>query len=112
MTDPYIIHEEDGPSPEQVAVFRRMAVETAHCRTDERAAFHIALAVRSDYPELTRIAAGYGVNVIEDAEAQAADALDELQQLRVKARRLREINDSLVCLLDNLNKVRPLPPVV
>jgi 2-oxo-4-hydroxy-4-carboxy--5-ureidoimidazoline (OHCU) decarboxylase len=63
--------------------------------------FRIAHAVRQDYPELARLAAGHGVNVIEDAEEQAGAALDEIQQLRVKARNLRAINDSL---LDQLSK--------
>lgn len=58
--------------------------------------FHIATGTRRDYPELARIAAGHGVLVIEDAEAQAADALDEIQQLRVKVRRLRIVQDSLL----------------
>lgn len=58
--------------------------------------FHIATGVRRDYPELARIAAGHGVLVIEDAEEQAADALEEIQQLRVRARNLRAVNDSLL----------------
>lgn len=58
--------------------------------------FHIATGVRRDYPELARIAAGHGVLVIEDAEEQAADALDELQQLRVRVRSLRLVQDSLL----------------
>jgi len=58
--------------------------------------FNIATGVRRDYPELARIAAGHGCLVAEDAEKQAADALDELQQLRVKVRRLRLVQDSLL----------------
>ena len=64
--------------------------------------FHIATGTRRDYPELARIAAGHGVLVIEDAEAQAADALDEIQRLRVKVRRLRIVQDSLLEQLSRL----------
>ena len=64
--------------------------------------FLTAWMVRQDYPELARLAAGHGVNVIEDAEAQTAAALDEIQFLRNRVRNLRAINDGL---LEQLAKV-------
>lgn len=40
------------------------------------------MSVRDDYPELGRIANGLGVLVLEDAEAQALRALDEIAKWR------------------------------
>jgi hypothetical protein len=40
------------------------------------------MSVRDDYPELGRIANGFGVETLEDVEAQAAAALDEIARLR------------------------------
>lgn len=40
------------------------------------------MTARDDYPEIERITRGVGVECIEDAEEQAAAALDEIDRLR------------------------------
>jgi hypothetical protein len=46
------------------------------------------MSARDDYPELYRITRGIGVEIIEDAEAQADKALDEIDRLNDNIQKL------------------------
>ena len=47
------------------------------------------MSARGDYPELEHITRGLGCMVIEDAEAQCAQALVEIDRLRAESARLK-----------------------
>ena len=66
------------------------------------------MSVRDDYPELGRIANGLGVLVLEDAEAEALRALDEIAKWRGMHADLVRRSNAFAQALKTLGDMLPL----